>query len=119
MCTHNCTSVSLTSSIRNCLTVQWLGLFAFTAEGAGSVPGRGAKIHKLRSVGKKKKQNETNNNKNIKYPLALNVEKVEGVLRWYPLAPGKAQMKTIPRGGGSVDSTWPTTTPSETGGPES
>ena len=28
----------------NSLAVQWLGLGAFTAEGAGSIPGRGTKI---------------------------------------------------------------------------
>ena len=28
----------------NSLAVQWLGLGAFTAEGAGSIPGQGTKI---------------------------------------------------------------------------
>ena len=28
----------------NSLAVQWLGLHAFTAEGMGSIPGRGTKI---------------------------------------------------------------------------
>ena len=28
----------------NSLAVQWLGLRAFTAEGTGSIPGRGVKI---------------------------------------------------------------------------
>ena len=28
----------------NALAVQWLGLRAFTAEGTGSIPGRGSKI---------------------------------------------------------------------------
>ena len=37
-------SVSLKTSIWNSLAVQWLGLCAFTAEGAGSIPDRGTKI---------------------------------------------------------------------------
>ena len=30
--------------MRNSLAVQWLGLHAFTAEGAGSIPDQGTKI---------------------------------------------------------------------------
>ena len=33
----------------NSLAVQWLGLRAFTAKGAGSIPGRGTKIQKKKS----------------------------------------------------------------------
>ena len=40
--------------IGNSLAVQWLGLGTFTAEGLGSVPGRGTKIL---HVAKKKKKN--------------------------------------------------------------
>ena len=35
---------------------QWLGLCAFTAEGAGSVPGRGTKIPQAAQQAKKKKE---------------------------------------------------------------
>ena len=31
-------------SVGNSLAVQWLGLCTFTAEGTGSIPGRGTKI---------------------------------------------------------------------------
>ena len=34
---------------RHSLAVQWLGLGAFTAEGPGSIPGRGAEIPQARS----------------------------------------------------------------------
>ena len=37
------------------LTVQWLGLHAFTAEGVGSIPGRGAKIPQAERRGPQKK----------------------------------------------------------------
>ena len=39
---------------RNSLTVQWLGLHAFTAEGSGSVPGWGTKIPQAVWHGQKK-----------------------------------------------------------------
>ena len=49
------------------LAVQWLGLCAFTAEGAGSIPGWGTKVLQATWHGhKKQKQNKTktkNNNK--------------------------------------------------------
>ena len=45
----------------NSLAVQWLGLRAFTAEGPGSIPGRGTKIPQAAWCGKKQKAN--NNNK--------------------------------------------------------
>ena len=40
----------------NSLTVQWLGLCAFTAEGLGSISGRGTKIPQAVWYGKKKKK---------------------------------------------------------------
>ena len=36
--------------------IQWLGLCAFTAEGAGSIPGQGTKILQAVWCGKKKKE---------------------------------------------------------------
>ena len=39
---------------RNSLAVQWLGLGAFTAEGLGSIPGRGTKILQGSRCGQKK-----------------------------------------------------------------
>ena len=45
----------------NSLAVQWLGLCVFTAEGPGSIPGRGSKIPK---AARQEKQN--NNNKKHK-----------------------------------------------------
>ena len=39
----------------NSLAVQWLGLHAFTAEGLGSIPGRGTEIPQ--AVPRKKKKN--------------------------------------------------------------
>ena len=51
------------SGVRNSLAVQWLGLCAFTAEGAGSTPGRGTKIPEAMQRGQKKK---TKKNKKIK-----------------------------------------------------
>ena len=38
----------------NSLVVQWLGLSAFTAEGLGSIPGRGTKIPQAVRRGQKK-----------------------------------------------------------------
>ena len=54
--------------IRNSLVVQWLGLHALTAEGPGSIPGRGTKIPQAVQHGKKppKKQNK-NLDKSQKY----------------------------------------------------
>ena len=40
----------------NSLVVQWLGLRAFTAKGAGSTPGQGTKILQTTSCGQKKKK---------------------------------------------------------------
>ena len=39
----------------NSLVVQWLGLHAFTAEVAGSIPGQGTKIPQAARRGQKKK----------------------------------------------------------------
>ena len=41
--------------VGNSLVVQWLGLCAFTAEGLGSIPGRGAEISQAVWCGQKKK----------------------------------------------------------------
>ena len=35
--------------------VQWLGLWAFTAKGPGSIPGQGTKILQVSQCGQKKK----------------------------------------------------------------
>ena len=43
----------------NSLVVQWLGLHAFTAEGAGSIPGRGTKIPQASQHGQKKKKRDS------------------------------------------------------------
>ena len=43
-------------SLRTSLSVQWLGLCPFTAEGPGSIPGRGTKIPQALWYGKKKKK---------------------------------------------------------------
>ena len=44
------------------LVVQWLRLHAFTAEGLGSIPDRGAKIlHAVQGSQKKKRERENNN----------------------------------------------------------
>ena len=40
----------------NSLAVQWLGLCVFTAEGPGSIPGRGSKIPKAMQGSQKKKK---------------------------------------------------------------
>ena len=40
----------------NSLVVEWLGLRTFTAEGLGSIPGRGTKISQAASCGQKKKK---------------------------------------------------------------
>ena len=42
----------------NSLVVQWLGLLAFTAQGVGSVPGRGTKILPSASRRRKKIKNK-------------------------------------------------------------
>ena len=42
--------------VRNSLVVQWLGLSAFTAKGAGSIPGRGTKIPHAAQCGQKNKK---------------------------------------------------------------
>ena len=45
--------------------VQWLGLPAFTAEGLGSIPGRGTKI--LQATGSKAKKRK----KNVKFEMTI------------------------------------------------
>ena len=40
----------------NSLAVQWLGLCTFTAEGTGSIPGRGTKIPQATWHGQKQQQ---------------------------------------------------------------
>ena len=42
----------------NSLAVQWLGLRALTAEGPGSIPGRGTKIPQVMPCSEKKKKKE-------------------------------------------------------------
>ena len=42
----------------NSLAVQWLRLFAFTAEHPGSIPGRGTKIPHATQHSQKKKERE-------------------------------------------------------------
>ena len=44
---------------RNSLVVQWLGRHTFTAQGAGSIPGRGTKILPAAWHGKKTPQKQT------------------------------------------------------------
>lgn len=46
---------ALKRAAENFLAVQWLELYAFSAEGPGSVTGRGADSHKLHGVVKTKK----------------------------------------------------------------
>ena len=41
--------------------VQWLGLYAFTAKGLGSIPGWGTKIQQAVWCGQKKKKKKTLN----------------------------------------------------------
>ena len=43
----------------NSLAVQWLGLWVFTAENTGSIPGRGSKILQAMWQGKKIRLMET------------------------------------------------------------
>ena len=43
-------------SLGTSLVVQWLGLWAFTAEGTGSIPGRGTKIPQAAMHSQKKKE---------------------------------------------------------------
>ena len=40
------------------LVIQWLGLHAFTAQGPGSIPGRGTKIPHATRRGQKIKENK-------------------------------------------------------------
>ena len=42
------------TKLGNFLAVQWLGLHALTAEGLGSIPGRGTKIPHAAQCGQKK-----------------------------------------------------------------
>ena len=53
--------------MRNALAVPWLGLEAFTAEGPGSIPGRGTKIPQTTqySQEKRKKYYETRSNRKL------------------------------------------------------
>ena len=44
----------------NSLAVPWLGLDVFTAEGSGSIPGRGTKIPQATQHGQKKKKKKKN-----------------------------------------------------------
>ena len=44
----------------NSLAVQWLGLHAFTTEGAGSIPDQGTKIPRATWCGHKKKLKKEN-----------------------------------------------------------
>ena len=47
----------LNSVYGNSLTVQWLGLGTFTAEGPSSIPGQGTKNLRAMQCGQKKPQN--------------------------------------------------------------
>ena len=51
-------------AVGNSLAVQWLGLHAFTAEAAGSIPGRGTKIPQAVQHGQKKEEEEENGGNN-------------------------------------------------------
>ena len=53
----------LKNSIGNSLAVQWLGLCALTAEGPGSIPGRGTKNPQAERRGQKKNFFFSNKNK--------------------------------------------------------
>ena len=46
------------SNMENCLVVQWLGIHASTAEGAGLITGQGIKILQAVWCGQKNKQKE-------------------------------------------------------------
>ena len=59
----------------NSLAVQWLGLHAFTAEGAGSIPGGGTKIPQATRCGQKKKIELKFNWKKEHIPKARNTLK--------------------------------------------
>ena len=48
----------------NSLVVQWLGLGGLTAEGPGSIPGRGTKISQATQHGQKKKKKKDKMSKN-------------------------------------------------------
>ena len=50
----------VTTTVRNSLAVQWLGLQALTAKGQGSIPGQGTKIPQ--ATGCDQNQNENKNN---------------------------------------------------------
>ena len=54
---------------QNSLVVQWLGLCAFTAEGTGSIPGRGSRIPQ--AAAKKKVDTVSVIQKNIPVECAL------------------------------------------------
>ena len=51
------------NKVGNSLAVQWLGLHALTAEGPGSIPGRGTKIPQAVWHGQKKQKNNNNKKK--------------------------------------------------------
>ena len=55
----NLISLLLKMNKGNSLVVQWLGLCAITAKGAGSIPGRGTKITPATQHSQKRKINET------------------------------------------------------------
>ena len=66
------------TSIQNCysgnsLVVQWLGLHAFTAEGASSIPGRGTKIPQAMQRSQKQKQTQTNRQNRKQNPKTATV----------------------------------------------
>lgn len=46
------------NAVGNSLLVQWLGLCPFTAEGLGSILGRGSKILQARPQGQRKQKNK-------------------------------------------------------------
>ena len=49
-------STDINKNWGNSLVIQWLGLHAFTAEGLGSISGRGAKITQAAQCGLKNKK---------------------------------------------------------------
>ena len=55
--------VSLKEILGTSLAVQWLGLRALTAEGLGSIPGRGTKIPQATQGSQKKKKKFFNKSK--------------------------------------------------------
>ena len=70
----------LRKNLQNSLVVQWLGLWAFTAEGLGWIPGWGSKIPQAAWSSRKKERERKEGRKKEKKKLALQLLRMQSAV---------------------------------------